>query len=114
MRVGYLVAMYLLTIFVFFYHFARYLTTRGDGMRDDPDHRRILVKGMDVLLFRVITETVVLVISNIIYSQYVKNNTIFLDFKWPLQVGILRLILTLWWRSAFQKYYLQLVPNVHF
>ena len=114
LRLAYLLAMYLLTVFVFFYHFARYLTTRGDGMGDEPEHRRILVKGMDCLLFRVITETVVLVISNIIYAEYVKNLVIFLDFKWPLQIGILRLILTLWWRSAFQKYYIQLVPNVHF
>ena len=114
LRVLFLAAMYLMVAVVFFYHFAVYLSTRGDGMRDEPEHRRILIKGMDLLLIRTIAEPAMLIISNIIIANVVNQKVIFIDFKWQLVIGLITLILILWWRSAFQKYYIQLVPNVSF
>lgn len=79
-----MVAMYILDLYVFFKPFGTYLTTRGDGMRDSPQDRKSLLKGMDLILMKTVAVPFVLTISNIIIADIERGKVVYDSIKWPL------------------------------
>lgn len=84
LRLGFMLIMYGIDIYVFIRPFGKYLASRGDGMRDSPTDRKPLLKGMNLILIKTLLVPIVLIISNIIIGDIERGNVVFDTIKWPL------------------------------
>ena len=78
-RVGYLVLMYIIVIFSILRYWIIYLFFRKNKLIDCVEDRSLLLKGMNLMLFRTVTEPIVLIISNSIIADLKEQDIIYKD-----------------------------------